>query len=143
MAKENSDFISREGTIIQIDAQRDISREKNGSSLIQTFTIETVRYYTDKDNVSHEVKDFLTFETKNKSLVALSERSIGDKVRVSFTLGGKKWKDSYFNKLTCTSLSLIEAVKREAGYQAPQAPKMAVNEPNSNAFVPNEDDLPF
>ena len=82
--------------------------------------------------IGEQFKQQVKFQTSQNKTGLIETFAIGDIIKVSFNLHGKKWKDSYFNNLDCWKIEKVGKVQKEV--VAEIAPEVAKK---------NDDDLPF
>ena len=107
-------FLESEGTVIDVQALREIGKDPKWAKQVGRFTIETSREY--KDKIYH---DYLTFDCEGK--VMPDYPNVGDVVTVGFTYGGNKWtskegKVLFFNKYKAFKIETKSAAPKQQVY---------------------------
>jgi hypothetical protein len=80
----------------------------------------------------------LKFECVKDKIAQVADRREGDKVKESFDLRGREWKDSYFVNLSAWKIDLL------GEGAAPAAPgDEPLPEEPGESVAPEDDDIPF
>ena len=139
---EAAEFLEREGTVVHVQDTRMLGEDPRFQKQVGGFTIEKTRDYKDRQGQMKTAHDYITFDCEGKVMPQMP--SMGDKVKVTFTISGTYWKKGqrYFNKL--------RAIKIETTEYAPKSKQPAPVRQEDVSFLdanqPEDDDslgLPF
>lgn len=137
---EAAEFLEREGTVVHVQDTRMLGEDPRFQKQVGGFTIEKTRDYKDKTGQMKVAHDYITFDCEGKVMPQMP--SMGDKVKVTFTISGTYWKKGqrYFNKL--------RAIKIETTEYAPKSKQPAPVRQADREFLDNnqpedDDSLPF
>ena len=139
---EAAEFLEREGTVVHLQELRMLGEDPRFQKQVGGFTIEKSREYTDKQGQLKTAHDYITFDCEGKVMSSLP--SMGDRVRVTFTISGTYWKKGqrYFNKLRAIKIETLEYAPKSKQ----PAPVRQADVSFLDANQPEEDDslgLPF
>ena len=87
---EASEFLEREGTVVHVQDTRMLGEDPRFQKQVGGFTIEKTRDYKDKTGQMKVAHDYITFDCEGKVMPQMP--SMGDKVKVTFTISGTYWK---------------------------------------------------
>jgi hypothetical protein len=131
-----SDQITREETVYKIYPEVKFSDRFSK----REFVLEVNS--NGKDGMVY--KDFLKLEASNTWISNVNTLSVGDKVAVSFTIGGKAWtpkdggEEKYFTHLKCWDTKILDRSSEASNFS---------NEPNDeeeeDLSLTDDSDLPF
>jgi hypothetical protein len=84
----------------------------------------------------------LKFETVKDKVALVAALKEGDKVKVSFDIRGREWKENYYVNLNAWKVEAIDAGGRAAGAPDDDGPPLSEPEPGAGSMALDEE-APF